>query len=195
MNKFYFLLLFLTCLGNGSLAQNNSQQEQFAKRSYTGIKGGANLSTFSGDLQNLEMQFGANAGIYALYMESEHFGIQPEIQYSLQGTGEKGRGHLLMHYLAIPIMLKYYPAPTFSIQAGPYAALLLKSKYEYEAIDMTDNKAKGNDFGFAYGFSVGNESKLTFGVRHHVGLSSIYKDFKAYNQTVQASLSFCFSQK
>ncbi|WP_299818817.1 porin family protein [uncultured Pontibacter sp.] len=192
MRTLYFILFVILSFCSKSIAQQHEQLPD-SKKNYFGVKAGVNLSTFSGDEES-KMQLGANGGIYALYMESEHIGIQPELQYALQGTGVSNGGHIFMHYLSIPVMLKVYPTPNFSFQAGPYAAFLLSAKYEYEAVDIKLNNTKGQDFGFAYGFSFGNEEKITFGIRHHVGLTSIYKDSKLRNQSIQASVGFCISK-
>ena len=195
MTKLYILLAAILCITTQSMAQQHTEEQKpTSKKSITGIKGGINFSTYSGDIQGNKMQLGANAGIYALYMESERIGIQPELQYSLQGSEIDNGGHMLMHYLVVPVLLKVYPEPGFSIQAGPYASFLLAGKYEYEAVDTKITNSNGQDFGFVYGLSLGNEEKLTLGIRHHVGLSSIYKSQKLRNQVIQVAVGFCINK-
>lgn len=191
---FTFLAVFLLFAYSG-FAQEENAADQPAKKSYTGIKGGVNFSRFSGEnLSGQSMQVGANGGIYFLYMESKHFGIQPEIQYSLQGTG-MGNGHLLMHYAVVPVMFKFFPDPAVAIQAGPYAGVLLSSEVESDSY-QAQYAGKGQDFGLAYGLSVGNESTVTVSIRHHVGLSNLSTESgKVKNQTIQLSLGVCISQK
>jgi len=142
MRKLCIFLIAVLCFSGTALAQ-----QQAAKKNYTGVRAGLNLSTFSGDTEDLGMQVGAHGDFYALYMESKRIGLQPEIQYSLQGTKTENGGHLLMHYVVVPLMLKVFPAPAFSIQAGPDAGFLFSSKYEREAVGIVDNRSKGQDFG------------------------------------------------
>lgn len=188
MNRLFSLFFFLLFIAHSGLAQEQSTVQQPAKKTYTSIKAGINLTRFSGDVAEQSTQVGANGGVYFLYMQSEHFGIQPEIQYSLQGAGVD-RGHMLLHYMVVPVMAKVFPTPNFSFQAGPYVGLLIKGKYEYEAYDG-DANANGRDLGLAYGVSIGNESKVTVSARHHVGLTSLYSE-KVKNQAIQLSLGVC----
>ncbi|AKD02938.1 hypothetical protein POKO110462_01650 [Pontibacter korlensis] len=135
-------------------------------------------------------QLGGHAGFYYLTMQSDKVGVQVEVQYSFQGA-ELERGHLLLHYLNVPITGKIFVAPNVSLQGGAYAGLLLDQRYEYEAIDSRP-QMEGKDYGLVYGLSFGNESKATFSLRHQVGLANI---IKAKNQVLQLSVAYCLSKK
>lgn len=198
MNKLYTILILILLLPNSGFAQQSDaaeqQKEKAASRSYTSVKAGINFTSFRGEAEGTSMQVGAHAGFYALYMESRYFGIQPEIQYSLQGA-RIGEDHLLMHYVVVPIMFKLFPGPAVSIQAGPYAGFLLSSKVETDS-SPAQYIGKGQDFGFAYGLTFGNEGKLTVSARHHVGLSSLASSRgNVKNQVFQVSLGVCVSKK
>ncbi|WP_276499555.1 outer membrane beta-barrel protein [Pontibacter litorisediminis] len=192
MNKFYtFLLSFLLLAGSG-FAQ--SAGGEAPKNKYYGVKAGANFSNFTGDTEGLSMQTGFHAGLYALYMESQHVGIQPEIQYSAQGAAFRN-GHLRMHYAVVTVMLKVFPVPTFSLHVGPYAAFLLSDKVETDSYPA-QYKGNGQDFGFAYGLSFGKEGKLTVSARHQVGLFNLSEEGgKIKNQVFQVSLGICMSKR
>ncbi|MFD2246561.1 porin family protein [Pontibacter ruber] len=192
MNKFYPLLagLLLLCTLYAT-AQEQINTPLAAKKKYTSIKVGPSFATLSPKGEPwLCPQFGAHAGLYYLTMESDRLGIQAEAQYSFQGA-ELDRGHLLLHYLNIPITAKFFVAPEVSLQGGGYAGLLLEERYEYEAYNSRPNM-EGADYGLVYGLSYGNESKLTVSLRHQVGLADI---IGAKNQVVQLSLAYCVSSK
>lgn len=192
MKKLYPLLAALLLLASSAMAQlkeENKKPSSFSK--YIGVKGGVNFSNFYGrDLEGAEMLTGINAGLYMLYMQSEMFGIQPEIQYSMQGTSD-GEQQLEMNYAVVPVMLKFYPTDLISLQAGPYAAFLLSSKFKGQEYNGT----KGQDFGLAYGITAGNENNFTFSIRHHLGFSKIFSSYSNIkNQAFQLSVGYCFNR-
>ncbi|TPE42682.1 porin family protein [Pontibacter mangrovi] len=192
MNKLYTILLPLLLLSGKGFSQSSNADEP--PNRYIGVKAGANFTRFTGDAEGTSMQTGFHGGLYALYMESQSFGVQPEIQYSAQGAALRN-GHLRMHYVVVPVMLKVFPAPSFSIQAGPYAAFLLADKVETDSYPAQYN-GNGQDFGFAYGLSVGNEGKLTISARHQVGLFNLSEEGgKIKNQVFQVSLGVCLSRR
>ncbi|ARS37179.1 porin family protein [Pontibacter actiniarum] len=192
MKKFYTAFLLLLFLAGKGFSQSSGAAPAQAK--YFGVKAGANLSNFTGDAEGTSTQAGFHGGLYALYMESQHFGIQPEVYYSAQGAAIEN-GHLRLHYVTVPIMLKVFPAPAFSVQAGPYAALLLSSKVETDSYPAQYN-GNGQDFGLAYGLSFGNESKFTVSARHQIGLFNLNdEEGKIKNQVFQVSLGLCISRK
>lgn len=192
MNKFYSILaLFLFMAGTG-FSQGSTADEPQSR--YIGVKAGANFTNLVGDTEGTSMLTNFHGGVYALYMESQHFGIQPEIQYSLQGAALRN-GHLRMHYIVVPVMLKAFAAPNFSIQAGPYAAFLLADKVETDSYPAQYN-GNGQDFGFAYGLSFGNEGKLTVSARHQVGLFNLSEEGgKTKNQVFQVSVGICIKKR
>lgn len=198
MYKPCIILIFLLLVTAKALAQQPDQAvqqtEEIMRRSYTGVKAGISFTNFRGETEGASMQVGAHAGFYALYMQSPYFGIQPEVQYSLQGA-QINKDHLLMHYVVVPFMFKLFPGPSISLQAGPYAGFLLSSEVETDSYPA-EYKGKGQDFGFAYGLTIGNEGTLTVGARHHVGMSSLASSGGSVrNQVFQVSLGICISKK
>jgi len=198
MYKLYTILLTLLLLANQGFAQQAStgekQNQEASHKSYTALKAGISSTNFRGEVEGTSAQVGAHTGFYALCMESQYFGIQPEIQYSLQGADIE-QGHLLMHYVVVPVMFKFFPGPAISLQAGPYAGFLLSSEVESDN-GPSQYTGKGQDFGFAYGLSFGNEGKLTVSARHHVGLSNLAsKAGNVKHQVFQVSLGVCISKK
>lgn len=183
--------LLLLCL-SPAIAQDTPPNAEKSK--YTSIRLGLNFATIAGqDIAGTNWQPGAHAGVYLLTMETDKVGIQTEVQYSLQGS-EMERGHLLLHYITVPVTAKYFFEPNTSIQGGAYGALLVSQKYEFESFSNSPG-LEGIDYGLAYGFSYGDESKYTISLRHHLGLANVLdKSVKAKNHTIQLSIAFCVSR-
>lgn len=108
-----------------------------------GVKGGVNFATLTGDDADeldAKMKTGFHLGVLAEIMISDKFGIQPEVLYSSQGAKsdvamfEEFGGNvdvdIKLDYIAVPVMLKYFVAPGFSLEAGPQFSFLSKSEIE-----------------------------------------------------------------
>ncbi len=191
MHKFYLLAAGFILLCLTSVFAQEQTLPPVAKGKYTSIKLGPSLTTLSTKGEpGPGGQIGVHAGISYLSMENNWLGIQVEAQYSLQGA-KIDRGHLLLHYLNIPVLAKFFVAPNVSFQAGAYAGLLLSERYELESYTYRPNM-KGTDHGLAYGITFGDEAKLTCTLRHQVGLANV---IHAKNQVLQLSLSYCISSK
>lgn len=106
-----------------------------------GIKAGANLSTLTNSPDDTDTKFlpGFHAGLVTEYQLSEHFSLQPELLYSLQGVKTEvnftqedsyffSKQTLKMGYLNLQVMAKYYAAPALSLEAGPQIEYLLSAK-------------------------------------------------------------------
>lgn len=189
MNKLYQLLAACALLFSFTAsAQTTSPQQD--KQKYTSIKIGPSLTTLAiKDASWQDMQPGAHAGLYFLFMENDKFGIQTEVQYSLQGAGVE-QGHLTLHYINVPVLAKYFIEPKVSLQGGAYAGLLLSQRFARESRSAATN-LDSKDYGLAYGISFGNESKATVSLRHQVGLANIND---AKNQAFQLSVSYCLNK-
>src|SRR5690606_33762994 len=72
------LLLLLLATGFSSLSAN-------AQIEY-GLRGGLNMSTLQGDIENTDNYLSFHLGLSAAFKVADKLSIQPEIQYSSQGT-------------------------------------------------------------------------------------------------------------
>ncbi|WP_242921352.1 hypothetical protein [Pontibacter liquoris] len=188
MNKLNLLAGLLLSCSFTAAAQDAPAPS--VKSHFTGVRFGPSLTTITGN-DATNTQVGAHAGIYYLTMESDKVGIQLEAQYSLQGA-ELERGHLLLHYLNIPVVSKLFLSPNASILGGGYCGLLLAQRYQYGGY----TNMEGADYGLTYGLSFGNESKATISLRHQVGLARIFNKYsRSKNQTLQLSLNYCLFNK
>lgn len=195
MGKLYVLLAACLLLSYPGAAQKQLAGTPAAKQKFTSIRLGPSLTTIAGkDVSGNKFQAGAHAAISYLSMDNDKFGIETELQYSFQGTELNG-GHLLLHYINVPLTARLFLSPKLGIQGGGYGGLLLKQRYEYEAYRASPN-VEGMDYGLAYGLSFGNVRKATLHLRHQVGLANIGgKDVRSKNQVLQLSVAYCVSRK
>lgn len=136
-----------------------------------GAKGGANVSTL-GSSSLYTPRLGYHAALYYSQHIEEQYGIQFELQYSLQGARDAAstNGRLSYHYLALPVVLKlYFKASTFA-EIGPQAAYLLKASYRESGFEAnrTDQVKRFDLLGVA-GFGHETLKGTTMGLRFGVG--------------------------
>ncbi|KIA99211.1 hypothetical protein OA93_06165 [Flavobacterium sp. KMS] len=162
---------------------SNAQEVKF------GAKGGINLSTLTGDIDNASSKVGFQVGGFAEIKLSDKFFVQPELLYSTQGAKNKVSGFgyseenkLKFGYLNVPVMAKYYVIEKLSLEAGPQIGFLVSAKSEYsstgfgedesEKVDVKD-QFKSIDFGVNFGAGYDFTENISAGVRYNLGLSNI----------------------
>lgn len=181
-------ILLLACLFGGLTA--SAQSIRF------GLKGGANISNFTGG------DFGSikNKAIVAFhgggYMNISFAGIsvQPEVLISSQGSKLEDASNTntwKATYLAVPVMIKFKPTGNFYLELGPQVSFKLGE----DVGDQTINEfAKDLDLSIGAGLGIQGKSGFGIGARYMAGLSkvgdftssSIDPDFK--NGVLQISL-------
>ncbi|UII74778.1 PorT family protein [Flagellimonas sp. HMM57] len=174
-------LLLLACsfLSN---AQSNEDVLEF------GIRGGINQSNLKDS--NGKSRFGPTIGFFAEYNASEKVAIRSELKYSSLGTKEKENisGLKLNYVQALPILLKVYPAESFSLEIGPYAGYLLNKKGSINKSDL-----RKFDFGASAGLGYHLTDHLELGARYYFGMRDITKTIgKAKNRFIEIALSYTF---
>ena len=182
-----------------------------------GVKGGLNLSNFSGDTEPFDMKtrVGFNVGGFVEIKFSEKFALQPELLYSTQGSKvdnfgvDTDQGFLTgdatfnFTYINIPVMFKYYAAEKFWIEAGPQIGFLTsaKLKTEVDGYGSSDQDVKdifeSVDFGLNLGLGYDFTEKISVGARYNLGLSNIAKtedgdDSKLHNGVFSLSAAYKF---
>lgn len=189
MKKVFFTAVALFAIG---FAQ--AQTARF------GVKGGLNVSTLTGNIENAEAKIGAHVGGLVEIKITNKFAIQPELLLSLQGAKNdytRGSGNyrytneekVNLTYINIPVMAKFYVIPKLSLEAGPQLGFLVnaENKYTETEVDGGDvftvsrkNDIKGNlrtiDAGFNLGASYYFTNNLFVQGRYTIGLSSIDKN-------------------
>lgn len=192
---------------------SNAQEAKF------GLKGGLNISNFTGDTEGADLQsrIGYNIGAFVAIKFSEKFTLQPEVLYSAQGVNfenfgaeVEGLGYytadikLKTAYINVPVMFKYYAAEKFSIEAGPQIGFLTSAKTETKLNgfsqtveqDMKDS-FETIDFGLNFGAGYDFTEHFSAGARYNLGLSNIAKteqgdDTKLHNSVFSLSIGYKF---
>lgn len=141
---------------------------------------------------------------------NDKLAIQPELMYSVQGGKMEESGSQVimgqtfsynaeskwdLHYINVPIMVKYFVIPSVAIEAGPYVGFNIKSEAKYESTvtaagvtetdKSTEDMKEGTssvDFGLGFGASYNLDNGFFAGVRYNLGLSKVSKE---YSETVE----------
>ncbi len=155
----------------------------FSQGFQLGVKGGLNISNFTGGNLETNSLVGFHVGGLFNFMLGKAFAIQPEVMFSSQGAKYDQAGNkanLRVNYVNIPIMAKlmfgnvYLEAgPQFSFKAGQDANIPNQTISSF---------AKNLDFGIAGGIGYHGQSGLGIGARYIAGLSKV-GDFNS-NSTV-----------
>jgi hypothetical protein len=172
-----------------------------------GVKAGLNISSLSlsnvlgnGDSKSSLTSF--NGGLFVSLPIAESLSVQPEINYSAQGTNldlEGDKGSLNYDYLNVPVLVKYSHESGLFAETGPQAGFLLSAK---QKIDGSSYDAKNNvqSFDFSWALGIGYKLKelgLGIDVRYNLGLTNTikapYNGSSAKNGVFQVDLFYMFS--
>ena len=155
-----------------------------------GIKGGVQFTNFTGDGE-WEGNTGFYVGGLADLPISGNFHIQPELLVSKEGaTGDTELNDIdfSITYIRIPVMLKYYVAQGFNIQAGPEFAFKVGTTE-----DAVDEAIKSSDIGLGFGLGYDLANGLLFDLRYNLGLTSITEgDGELKNTGIMLGLGYRF---
>lgn len=173
----------------------------FAQTFQLGIKGGVNISNFTGgNFENLDKKslVGFHAGGFLSFFFGDNLALQPEVLFSSQGAKLEDAGdkqNLKVSYINVPVLLKYRFNGGFYLEAGPQIGF----KVSEDIDDMpVEDFAKSTDLSVAGGLGFHSSSGLGIGARYTAGLSKvgdfnagdIDPDFK--NGVIQVSLFYTF---
>ncbi|KRD07297.1 hypothetical protein ASE21_17525 [Flavobacterium sp. Root901] len=146
----------------------NAQQTRF------GVKGGLNITNFSGDNDSNAL-VGFQLGGFAEIKVIERLSIQPELLFSTQGAkfdrnGSNNDLDLKLNYINIPVLAKFYITKQFTVEAGPQIGFLVSAKSDGD--DVKDFY-KSTDLGFNFGAGYNFTDNFSVGLRYTVGLSNV----------------------
>jgi hypothetical protein len=167
-----------------------------------GLKGGVNLSNFTGDFGSIEKS--ALTTFHAgglVHIPFSHLALQPELVFSEQGAKLKKSGvetDFKISYVNIPVMLQWGTKGGIYLEAGPQAGFKVS---ESVPDSLSDKFAKNGDFSIGLGLGFRSAGGFGIGGRYNVGISkigdfdanNISPDFK--NAVVQFSLFYIFGMK
>ncbi len=141
-----------------------------------GAKAGLNLSTWTGDVDDLKMKPGFYVGGLANIKVADQFSVQPELLVSAEGAKD-GDANLNTMFINIPVMAQYNTPSGFYVEAGPQLGILVsaKAKADGESTDIKD-LLNSTNFGASFGAGFNMGSGLGFGARYNLGLSNALKD-------------------
>lgn len=176
--------LFLSASFGMLHAQDNNVNTEF------GVKGGFNMSNLynSGDdVDDNNVLYGFNAGLYATLPISDFVAIQPELLFTTKGAkleyngaGFNGDAKFKLNYIELPLLVRVNVTKNFNIHAGGYASYLVSSKVtgngdiDFEQEIDRDDLAKF-DAGIAAGVGV-DFDPISIGVRYNYGLTTVGKE-------------------
>jgi len=173
----------------------------FAQQTHFGLKAGINSSSVkisNGD--DYDGKIGLHVGGLAHIHVSNHFAIQPELVYSMQGGKGNGDSKLNLDYINIPVLFQYMFDGGFRLQTGPQIGFLAsaKSKNGNVTVDVDDDLAS-TDFSWTFGASYlfPGADGLGADVRYNVGISNISDNnaFEAHNNVIQLGVFYQFMHK
>jgi len=164
-----------------------------------GIKGGPNftkLDVNSSVASNYEGRTGFHGGAFAL-VKLTKFGIQPEVQFSRQGSKFDAKS-VEFDYVNIPVILKLYTVAGINLQLGPQFGFLNKTAGEIldingDPVDAAKSLFKKSDLSLAMGAGWDLPFGLMVEARYNLGLAAIQNnpDLDATkNQVFQVSLGY-----
>ena len=135
-----------------------------------GVKGGLNMSNFTGDLDS-DAKIGFFVGGFAEFKVTEKFAVQPELLFSNLGAKDNDIDEALnLNYILVPVMAKFYVTEKFNLEAGPQVGFLMSAKVDGE--DVKDF-FKSTDFALNLGAGFDVTENLTVGLRYSLGLSNV----------------------
>lgn len=171
----------------------------FAQTFQLGIKGGVNVSNFTGgDFKDVDKKalVGFHAGGFVSFFFGDHLALQPEVLFSSQGAKIDDAGdeqNLKISYINVPVMLKYRFTGGFYVEVGPQIGF----KVSEDIDDMpVEDFAKSTDLSVAGGVGFHSSMGLGIGARYTAGISKV-GDFDAgdidpdfRNGVIQVSLFY-----
>lgn len=190
----------------------------YAQKAEFGIKGGLNSSNFRGDTDGIDFKsrVGFNLGAFATIKLSGKITLQPEILYSTQGAKAvnvsalyddiiyKGDVKFNLSYINVPVIIKYYVADKFNLEAGPQIGFLTSANTSTKLVGSSqsvDQDVKDSfesiDFGLNFGAGYDFTKNISAGFRYNLGLSNVFKteagdDSKTQNSVFSFSVGYKF---
>ena len=170
------------------------------KRLEFGIKAGAGYSDFVNANFATDPLMGYHFGATIGFKLNDRLSVQEDILYSLQGATAKsdllGKEDIKLHYMTIPILLRYKTRSGFYVEGGAQAAMLIKE--DVPGLTGDQKFARKVDAGAVGGIGFQSKMGLGVGVRYIYGFTKIgdtnnplvKPDFTT--STAQASIFYTF---
>ena len=156
-----------------------------------GAKVGVDATHFWGKDTPHGMQLNYQAGLMMEYKFSPKFAIAPEVVFAAQGGKDTRKVDLVdadctfhTNYINVPVMLKYYVSPAFSIDLGPqvgfnvYSKMTAKGKTTNVEAKWTEDlkeDTKTVDFGVGLGGTYNLSDNAFVQARYTLGLINVFE--------------------
>jgi len=149
-----------------------------AQKAGIGLKLGPQASKTPTELLRTTWMPGAVAGIYAPWRVGPRMEIQPEVLFSVMGSGfvepDDDRYSVRSMYLQVPVSFKLYLSNAFNFHGGVQASRLIRADRSF-ADDRTDFTTRLNrmDYGLIGGLGVDLRNGVDFTLRYLNGMTPI----------------------
>ena len=170
-----------------------------------GAKVGVDATNFWGKDIKHGMQLNYQAGLLMEYKFSPKFAIAPEVVFATQGgkividnpslSVSQREAKYTTNYINVPVMLKYYLSPAFSIDLGPQVGFNVYSKAKIGDGDPYDRKdfTKAVDFGVGLGGTYNLTDNAFIQARYTLGMTKVFKsDMDCKNGNIQLAFGCKF---
>ena len=160
-----------------------------------GAKVGVDATNFWGSDIEHGMKPSYQAGLVMEHKFNPHFAIAPEAVFASQG-GKFDNATYNVNYINVPVMLKYYTSPAFSIDFGPQVGFNVYSKMSIKdvdkAIDLKDG-TKSVDFGLGLGGTYNLTDNAFVQARYTLGMTNVFDgDANCKNGNIQLAFGMKF---
>lgn len=213
MKKIALALVLVAMTAGIATAQDNIKPVTF------GAKVGFDLTHFWGKDCGHKIQPNYQAGLFMEYRVNDKFAIAPEVVFAAQGGKEdvviavdalkfEATEKYNTNYINVPVMFKFYPTSSFSIDFGPQVGFNVYSKsttkLELKGAELpsglsekftTDYKdaTKTVDFGAALGCTYNLSDNAFVQARYTLGFTKVFKgDHDIKNGNAQIAFGYRF---
>jgi hypothetical protein len=193
ITNLFFRQLCLLLLTLNIYAQSSKKDEGIKM----GFKGGLNVSNFlSSDIEEQSFRTSFHVGFLAEVIISDQVSFQPELLFSSQGNvGPETKQKY--SYINVPLVLRYYVADQFSIDAGPQLGFLVDSFSRGNSGNESISDQTIFDLALGAGVTYELKNNLFFQGRYNLGLLNVNgadnsDTLKYQNSVIQLSVGYYF---
>ncbi len=180
--------LLVFCLIFSSLTFAQDQK----KPAYLGVKLGGNLASISGDFsEQYNSRLSFHIGLTGELEINNTLQLVPEVLFSSIGAED-----VILNYITVPLVVRYYPVSNFYLETGPQAAFSVGAVRKVGSSNYFNDITNVNqtDFGINLGLGFKTDTRVLLGLRYYFGLSNIIEDqsYKNHNRAFQFSIAYLF---
>ena len=169
-----------------------------AQETHFGVKAGVNVASVKvEDGDDLNSKIGLHIGGLAHIHISQHFALQPELVFSMQGGKAEDNDDvkLKLNYINVPVLAQYMINDGFRLQTGPQLGFLVGAESKAGDVEV-DRKDNYSTIDFSWTLGAGYLFPSGFGVdaRYNHGISNVsdVSSVEARNRVFQFGLFYQF---